>query len=114
MQKIAVDQESLLAAAGEPLKFPDRSGAGNIDVGGGETREERYRRERAESIRPWQWTALAQWGHDTSNIDYRSIKFLGSIADQLIRKKRLSTKQIKWCCSILDTAVRLGVDPEGL
>ena len=114
VQKIEVDQESLLAAAGEPLRFPDKSGAGNIDVGGGETREERDRRERAESIRPWQWTALAQWGYNTGNIDYRSIKFLGSIADQLIRKKRLSTRQIKWCCSLLDTALRHGVNPEGL
>ena len=114
VQGIAADKDALLAAAGGALKFPAKNGGGNIDVGSGESVEDQSNRERVEQLRSDRWTAISQWGHDTGRLNDWSIKFSGSIAQQLARGRRLSVRQVRCCCRILDEMEHCGVDPEDL
>ena len=114
VQGIAVDKEALFAAAGGGLRYPDKNGGGSIDVGGSESTEDLANRERVDVLRSDRWTAISQWGHDTGKLNDWNIKFSGSIAQQLARGKRLSIRQVRCCCKILDEMERCGVDPEGL
>lgn len=114
VKKIDVDGATLLAAAGNALKYPAKEDGGVAPFGGDETPEELAMRDRAETIKPAGWLAIAQWGRETRNLDVWKIKFCSSIGAQTSRGKRLSGPQIAKCCEILDAVESVGVNPESL
>ena len=114
VQKLDVDADAFLHAVGDPLAFPGGRGAGAIDVGEGETGEQREARERVEKLKAANWYGIAQWGHDTRNLNDWQVKFTASIAGAVSSGKRLSTKQVAKCREALDAVESCGVDPSSL
>ena len=113
VQGIKVDGDDLLSKLEIVLPFPSKGGAG-VNVGGDESDEEREQRERVDGLKTPAWIAIAQWGHNTGNLNEWQTKFSASIAGQLTRGRRLSSRQIRCCCKILDEVERCGVDPRSL
>lgn len=114
VQDIKMNTEVLLRKVGGVLPYPAPKDGNNIVISEGETAEEREQRERVGALKSEKWLAIAQWGHDTGNLNDWQVRFSGSIGTQLVRGKRLSPKQVNCCCKILDEVERFGVDPEGL
>lgn len=88
--------------------------AGPVAVGPDETPEELECRNRAERISASGWLAVSQWGRTTGNLAEWYIKFAGSIAGWMSAERRLSSKQVKKCCEVLDLVEKCGVNPETL
>lgn len=88
--------------------------AGPVAMVPDETPEELEARSRAGGISATGWLAIAQWGRTTGNLAEWYIKFAGSIAVWMNGSRRLSIKQVKKCCEILDILERCGVNPATL
>ncbi len=114
VQGISADAAVLLRSVGGGMPYPAKSGNRELVAIEEESADEQEKRERVDAIKPQSWTAIAQWGRDTANLNEWNIRFAGSIAEQLIRARRLSAKQINCCCKILDEIERCGVNPEEL